>query len=153
MDMIMGVGVVDGLDIIPDKQHSYTMEYAVPSMGFVCDGAWDTLWDINKGLEEDPSEVVMTEVVKTEVVKTEVLKTEVLPAIFSKVDQFCNEMPSEGSMSETAVVVEEKQNMVSLNIEANIHDGAEYVVHAELGQRDAACEDTLSAAAECLYYR
>ena len=106
---------------------------------------------------------------------TEVVKTEVLPAIFSKVDkiadmqeettdnltendldcmQFCKEMPSQGSVSEAAVMVEEsessiygpadilpimdsldlvtrgqeeKQNRVSLHIEANVIDNTDYI--------------------------
>jgi hypothetical protein len=47
MNVIKGVGVVNGLNIIPGQQHSNTIEYTVPSRGCVYDGAWD----INEGLE------------------------------------------------------------------------------------------------------
>lgn len=103
MNLVMGVVVVDGLKTFPYEQPSYSNVYAVSSLECAYNGARDELRGIDEGLEEDLSEVVMTEVVKTEV----------LPAIFSTVDKFCEEMPSEVSVSEAAVMVEESKSGIS----------------------------------------
>jgi hypothetical protein len=118
-----GHGGCDGgrAQTIPYEQRSYSDVYAVSNLKCVYNGARDELRGIGEGLEEDLSEAVMTEVVKTEV----------LPAIFSKVDkvadmelettnnltetdldcmQFCEDMPSQGSVSEAAVMVEESES-------------------------------------------
>ena len=106
LNMMMGVVAVEGRRTIPSKQHSHELECVEAR-------------DIKEGFEVEMAEVVMTEELPVTVVMVSMVVDMKNETTINLTEtnlgsmKFCKEMPSEGSVFEAAVRVEESKSGLS----------------------------------------